>query len=130
MPLASLTAQTNHIAAQAAAKALGSYNGQRVIDILPPLVLPSFPRTRLVPFGVGAAGRYGMSDISHIRPMLGLLGRPNGASTYLNLLSLFDSDEFRAAAEKWYSDHGHHDTDGCRPISHGTERGGGTPYGI
>lgn len=130
VPLASLTAQTNHMAAQAAAKALGSCNGQRVIDTLPPLVLPSFPRARLVPFGVGAAGRYGMSSISHIRSMLGLLGRPDGGSAYLNLLSLFDSDEFRAAAEKWYSEHGHHDTDGCRPPSRGTERGGGTPYGI
>lgn len=128
--LASLTAQTNYITALAAAKALGSRNGQRVIDAQPPLVLPSFPRARLVPFGVGAAGRYGMSNICHIRSLLGLLGRPNGDSAYLSLLSLFDSDSFRAAAEKWYSEHGHHDADGCRPPSHGTERGGGTPFGI
>ena len=65
--LASLAAQTNFITAQAAAKTLGSYSGQRVIDVQPPLVLPSFSRARLVPFGVGAAGRYGMSDLSHIQ---------------------------------------------------------------
>ena len=34
-------------------------------------------------------------------------------------------------AEKWYSDHGHTDADGCHPPTRGgTERGGGTPYGI
>ena len=118
------------ITSQAAAKALGSFYGQRVIDVQPPLVLPSFPRARLVPFGVGAAGRYGMSSLSHIRSLLGLLGRPGGASAYLNLLSTFDSDAFRAAAEAWYSTHGHRDADGCRPPASGTERGGGTPYGI
>ena len=128
--LASLTAQTNYITAQAAAKALGSTYGQRGIDVSPPLVLPSFARVRLIPFGVGAAGRYGMSNLGHIRSLLGLLGRSNGSGDYLSLLSIFDSDAFRAAAEAWYSQHGHTDADGCRPPGHGTERGGGTPYGI
>ena len=128
--LASLTAQTNYITAQAAAKALGSTYGQRVIDVSPPLVLPSFARARLVPFSVGASGRYGMSNLRHIRSLLGLLGRSNGAGDYLSLLGIFDSDGFRAAAEAWYSQHGHTDADGCRPPGHGTERGGGTPYGI
>ena len=128
--LASLAAQTNFITAQAAAKTFGSYDGRRVIDVQPPLVLPSFPHARLVPFGVGAAGRYGMSNLSHIKSLIGLLGRPGGTSAYLSLLTLFDSEEFRAAAEAWYSRHGHHDADGCRPPASGTERGGGTPYGI
>lgn len=128
--LASLTASTNLITAQAAAKALGSVGGQRVIDISPPLVLPSFPRARLVPFGVGASGRYGMANINHVRSLLGLLGRNGGVSSYAGLLSVFDSDEFRSAAENWYSNHGHNDTDGCHPPGRGTERGGGTPYGI
>ena len=129
--LTSVAAQTNAITAQAAAKTLGRVNGMSVEKISPPLVLPSFPRARLVPFGVGAAGRYGMSNINHIRSLLGLLGRPGGASAYLSLLDTFNSEGFRNAAEKWYSDHGHSDTDGCHPPTKGgTERGGGTPYGI
>jgi len=102
-----------------------------VTDISPPLVLPSFARARLVPFGPGAAGRYGMSHESHVRGLLGLLGRNGGTSAYLGLLETFHSDEFRSAAEKWYSDHGHTDADGCHPPTRGgPERGGGTPYGI
>ena len=128
--LASLTAQTNFITAQAAAKALGSAYGRRAIDISPPLVLPCFPRARLVPFGVGAAGRFGMSNLDHVRSLLGLLGRPGGTSSYLNLLDTFSSDAFRTAAEAWYSKHGHHDADGCHPPGRGTDQGGGTPYGI
>ena len=128
--LASLTAQTNFITAQAAAKVLGSVNGQKVTSVTPSIVLPVFSRTRLVPFAVGAAGRYGMADLNHIRSMLGLLGRPGGASAYLHLLETFESEGFRQSAEKWYSEHGHNDADGCRPPSRGTERGGGTPYGI
>lgn len=129
--LTSVAAQTNAITAQAAAKALGRVNGMSVAKVSPPLVLPSFPRARLVPFGVGAAGRYGLSNINHVRSLLGLLGHPNGASSYLSLLEMFNSEGFRSAAEKWYSDHGHTDADGCHPPTRGgTERGGGTPYGI
>ena len=128
--LSSAAAQTNAIGAQAAAKAFGSVNGMKVSAISPPLVLPSFPRARLVPFGPGAAGRYGMSYISHIRSLMGLLGR-GGTGSYLGLLETFHGDSFRSAAEKWYSEHGHNDADGCHPPSRGgTERGGGTPYGI
>ena len=128
--LASLTAQTNFIAAQAAAKTLGSVYGGRVTDINPPLVLPAFPRARLVPFGVGATIRRGMADLDHVRSMLGLLGKQGGLGDYLNLLERFRSNGFRQAAEAWYSTHGHNDADGCHPPGHGTERGGGTPYGI
>ena len=64
------------------------------------------------------------------KTLLGLLGRPDGANSYLHLLDMFASEEFRQAAEKWYSEHGHNDADGCRPPGKGTERGGGTPYGI
>ena len=128
--LASLTAQTNFIAAQAAAKVLGSVNGQKVTSVTPPIVLPVFSRTRLVPFAVGAAGRHGMANIDHIRSTLGLLGKPGGVSSYLHLLETYKSEGFRQAAEKWYSEHGHHDADGCRPTGGGIERGGGTPYGI
>ena len=129
--LTSASAQTNDIAAQAAAKALGSSWGQKVTAISPPLVLPCFAQTRLVPFGPGAAGRYGMSNINHVRSLLGLLGRNGGVSGYLGLLETFHSDAFRNAAEEWYSNHGHNDADGCHPPSRGgTERGGGTPYGI
>ena len=128
--LASLTAQTNFITAQAAAKVLGSVNGRKVTSVTPSIVLPVFSKTRLVPFAVGAAGRYGMANLNHIRSMLGLLGVPGGASAYLHLLETFESEEFRQTAEKWYSEHGHNDADGCRPPGHGTERGGGTPYGI
>lgn len=130
VPLASLTAQTNFITAQAAAKALGSIRGRKVTAMAPPIVLPVFSRARLVPFGPGAAGRYGMANLGHIRSLLGLLGRPGGANQYLHLLEVFESTEFRQAAEKWYSEHGHNDADGCRPPGKGTERGGGTPYGI
>ena len=129
--LTAIAAQTNHIVAQAAAKALGSVRGQKVTDISPQLVLPSFAQARLVPFGPGAAGRYGMAHERHVRGLLGLLGRPGGASAYLGLLETFHSDEFRSAAEEWYSNHGHADADGCHPPSRrGPERGGGTPYGI
>lgn len=128
--LASLTAQTNFIAAQAAAKVFGSVNGRKVTSVTPPIVLPAFSRTRLVPFAVGAAGRHGMANINHIRSALGLLGKPGGASSYLHLLETYRSEGFRQAAEKWYSEHGHRDADGCRPPGGGTERGGGTPYGI
>ena len=129
--LTSVAAQTNAITAQAAAKTLGRVNGMNVAKVSPPLVLPSFPRARLVPFGVGAAGRYGMSNICHIRSLLGLLGRPSGASSYLSLLELFHSEGFRSAAEEWYSNHSHTDADGCHPPARGgPERGGGTPYGI
>jgi hypothetical protein len=71
-----------------------------------------------------------MANLNHIRSMLGLLGVPGGASAYLHLLKTFESEDFRQSAEKWYSEHGHNDADGCRPPGHGTERGGGTPYGI
>ena len=128
--LASLTAQTNFITAQAAAKALGSAYGGRVTDVSPPLVLPAFSRARLVPFAIGAAGRYGMADIDHIRSLLGLLGRPGGVSAYLGLLDTYRSSSFQEAAETWYTTHGHNDADGCHPPGHGKERGGGTPYGI
>ena len=129
--LTSVAAQTNAITAQAAAKTLGRVNGMSVAKISPPLVLPAFPRARLVPFGVGAAGRYGLSNINHVRSLLGLLGRRGGASSYLSLLEIFNSEGFRNAAEKWYSDHGHTDADGCHPPTKGgTDRGGGTPYGI
>ena len=129
--LTSVAAQTNAITAQAAAKTLGRVNGMSVAKVSPPLVLPAFPRARLVPFGVGAAGRYGMSNINHVRSLLGLLGRQGGASSYLSLLEMFNSEGFRSAAEEWYSNHGHTDADGCHPPTKGgTERGGGTPYGI
>ena len=129
--LASLTAQTNYITALSAAKTLGSIHGKKVIDTSPTIVLPSFSRARLVPFGVGAAGRpAGMANLDNVRSLLGLLGTNGGVSSYLNLLTVFDSDEFRSAAEQWYSSHGHHDANGCCPPSNGTERGGGTPYGI
>ena len=128
--LTSLAAQTNFITAQAAAKALGTVGGRKVTEVEPSIVLPSFSRVRLVPFAPGAAGRYGMADLGHIRSMLGLLGKPGGANSYLHLLDVYNSEEFRGAAEAWYSRHGHNDADGCRPPGHGTERGGGTPYGI
>lgn len=129
--LASLTAQTNFITAQAAAKVLGSVRGRKVTAITPPIVLPVFSRARLVPFGPGAAGRHGMANINHIRSLIGLLGRPGGANSYLHLLEAFESEAFRQAAEKWYSSHGHNDADGCRPPNkNGQKRGGGTPYGI
>ena len=128
--LASLTAQTNYIAAQAAAKTFGSVYGERVTDISPPLVLPAFPRVRLVPFGVGAAGRYGMADLDIVKSLLGLLGKPGGISSYMSLLDKYRGSAFQNAAESWYSNHGHNDADGCRPPGSGTERGGGTPYGI
>ncbi len=128
--LTAVASQTNAIAAQAAAKALGSAWGRKVGTTMPPLVLPCFDRSRLVPFGPGAAGRYGMSNSRHIRGLLGLLGR-GGTSSYLGLLDVFHGDEFRSAAEKWYSDHGHNDADGCHPPSRGgAERGGGTPFGM
>jgi len=129
--LTSVAAQTNAITAQAAAKTLGRVDGMSVTKVSPSLVLPSFPRARLVPFGVGAAGRYGLSNVNHVRSLLGLLGHPGGASSYLSLLELFHSNEFRSAAEEWYSNHGHTDAGGCQPPTRGgTERGGGTPYGI
>ena len=130
VPLASLTATTNFITAQAAAKVLGSVNGQRVIDVSPPLVLPSFSRVRLVPFGVGAVNRANRANINYVREILGVLLHRGGPNNALQAIEMLKSDEFRAAAEKWYSTHGHHDVDGCRPPAHGTERGGGTPYGI
>ena len=128
--LSSIAAQTNFIASQAAAKALGSVNGRKVTSITPSIVLPSFNKARLVPFGPGAAGRYGMANVNHIRSMLGLLGHPGGVNSYLHLLDVYGSESFRSAAEAWYSRHGHNDADGCRPPGKGTERGGGTPYGI
>ncbi len=130
--LTSIAAQTNAIAALAAAKALGSVRSRRVTDVAPPIVLPSFSQARLVPFAFGAAtGRRGMANLGHVRAMSGLLGQGGGASAYGSLLDAFGSDEFRSAAEKWYAEHGHTDADGCRPPSrHGTERGGGTSYGI
>lgn len=130
--LTSISAQTNAISALAAAKALGSVNGAAVTDVSPPLVLPAFDKARLVPFAFGAAtGRRGMSNLSHVRSLAGLLGLSGGTSSYLGLLDVYDSEEFRSAADKWYSDHGHTDADGCRPPQHGgTERGGGTSYGI
>ena len=128
--LASIAAQTNFITAQAAAKTLGHVNGRKVTSVTPSIVLPSFSRTRLLPFGPGAAGRYGMANLGHIRSMLGLLGRPGGVNSYLYLLDVYSSESFRNAAETWYSQHGHGDADGCRPPGNGTERGGGTPYGI
>ena len=129
--LASIAAQTNAIAAQAAAKALGAVNGQRVSDVSPALVMPCFSCVRLVPFGPGAAGRYGMSNLATVRSLLGLLGKSGGDSGFSSLLKEFGSSEFRDLAEQWYSQHGHTDADGCRPpTSGGPERGGGTPYGI
>jgi hypothetical protein len=128
--LASIAAQTNFITSQAAAKTFGSVDGRKVTDIAPPIVLPSFSATRLIPFGPGAAGRYGMANIAHIESMLGLLSIPGGNNAYLQILDIFNSNEFREEAETWYSNHGHNDADGCRPPGSGTERGGGTPYGI
>jgi hypothetical protein len=128
--LTSIAAQTNFITAQAAAKTLGSVGGAKVTSVTPQIVLPSFSKTRLIPFGPGAAGRYAMADIGHIRSILGLLGSPNGANSYLHLLDVYNSESFRSAAEAWYSQHAHDDADGCRPPGRGTERGGGTPYGI
>ncbi len=127
--LSAAAAQTNGITAQSAAKTLGSAWGRKVGTTTPPLILPCFEKARLVPFGPGAAGRYGMANSRHIRGLLGLLGR-GGTSSYLGLLDVFNSNEFKSAAEKWYSDHGHNDADGCHPPSKGgTERGGGTPFG-
>ena len=132
--LASLAAQTNFITAQAAAKALGHVNGRKVTSVTPSIVLPSFSRTRLVPFGPGAAGRHGMADLSHIKSMLGLLGRPGGIdNSYLYLLEVYGSEPFRNAAEAWYSRYGHSDANGCCPPprkGHSGHKGGGTPYGI
>lgn len=133
VPLTSLTAQTNFITAQAAAKVLGSVRGRKVTAVTPPIVLPVFSRARLVPFGPGAAGRHGMANINHIRSLIGLLGSPGGANPYLHLLEVFESDNFRQMAEEWYSRHGHRDADGCRPPrppGNGAAQGGGTPYGI
>ena len=128
--LASLTAQTNFIAAKAAAKTLGSVYGGRVTDVNPPLVLPAFPRVRLVPFDVGAVGRYGMANLKHVKSILGIFGKTGGSDDYLRLLEKFRSEGFRKAAEAWYSSHGHNDADGCRPPGSGTERGGGARNGI
>lgn len=130
--LSSIAAQTNSIAALAAAKSLGSVKGSRVTDANPALILPSFDRARLVPFAFGAAtGRRGMANLRHVRALTGLLGRNGGTTAYGNLLDLFNGDEFKSAADKWYADHGHTDSDGCcPPAKHGTERGGGTSYGI
>lgn len=130
--LTSIAAQTNAISALAAAKALGSVNGKGVAETSPPIVLPSFDKARLVPFAFGAAtGRQGMANLNHVRSLAGLLGLNGGISAYLGLIDTFNSAEFQSAAEKWYSDHGHTDADGCRPPQRGgTERGGGTPYGI
>ncbi len=130
--LSSVAAQTNSIAALAAAKALGSVRGNRVTDSGPALILPSFDRARLVPFAFGAAtGRRGMSSIGHVQALTGLLGQGGGTTAYGGLLDVFHGEEFRSAAEKWYADHGHTDADGCcPPTRHGTERGGGTSYGI
>lgn len=130
--LTSVAAQTNSIAAIAAAKAFGSVDGDRVTDASPSIVLPSFSEARLVPFAFGAAtGRRGMANLWHMRSLLGLLGRNGGTTSYTTLLDIFRSDEFRSLADKWYSDHGHTDADGCRPPErNGTERGGGTSYGI
>ena len=132
--LAAAAAQTNFIVAQAAAKAFGSAWGRKVTAASPQLVLPCFEKARLVPFGPGAGGRYGMSNINHVRSLLGILSDSRGASTYLALLDTFHSDEFRCAAETWYSNHGHNDADGCRPPCKcscccNPEHGGGTPYG-
>ena len=126
--LASLTAQTNYISAQAAAKTFGGVNGQRVIDIAPRIVLPSFAFARLVPFGFGANGRYGWANARNVNGFP--RSNTGGTAEYQRLLDYYNSDEFRNAAEKWYSNHGHSDADGCRPPGHGTERGGGAPYGI
>ena len=128
--LSSLAAQTNDISAKAAAKALGSVNGRSVIDVSPELVLPCFTCVRLVPFGPGASGRTEMANLRTVRSLLPLM-RKGGDSRFLGLLKEFNSTGFRDLAEQWYSQHGHTDADGCKPpTSGGTERGGGTPYGI
>ena len=128
--LSSISATTNFIASQAAAKVFGSVNGGKVTSVDPPIVLPSFSRARLVPFGPGSAGRYGLANLNHVRSMLGLFGSPESENGYAHLLDVYRSESFRNAAEAWYSQHGHNDADGCCPPGHGTERGGGTPYGI
>lgn len=132
--LTSATGETNRIAALSAAKALGSVRGRAVTDagLYPALVLPAYSEARLVPFAFGAAtGRTGLSRLSHVRPLLGILGRNGGATEYGLLLDRYRSSEFRNAAEQWYSRHGHTDADGCCPPSTGSgEHGGGTPYGI
>ena len=130
--LTAAAAQTNYIAAQAAARALGSVWGRKVTASSPPLVLPCFEKARLVPFGPGAGGRYGMSNIDHIRSLLGILADRRGTSTYLALLDTFHSTAFRCAAEAWYSSHGHTDANGCCPPNKcnccNPKIGGGTPY--
>ena len=118
------------ISAQSAAKAFGSVHGRKVTQFDPPIVLPVFTHARLVPYAFGAAGRYGMADANHVRPLLGLLGRHGGVCGYLSLLDEYNGEYFRNAAANWYSEHHHNAADGCSPPGNGTERGGGTPYGI
>lgn len=125
--LSSIAAQTNFIAAQAAAKIFGSYNGKSVLETSPRLILPVFSFARLVPFSWGANDRYGWADDKHVR---GFPRSGTDPSEHKKRLDTYNSDAFRTAAEVWYSTHGHHDADGCCPPTSGTERGGGTPYGI
>lgn len=128
VPLLSIAAQTNFIVAQAAAKAFGSYIGTRVTDVSPQLILPSFSFVRLVPFSWGANERYGLADYKNISSFPS--NNSNNISEYQRILDLYNSDDFRAAAEAWYSNHGHNDADGCCPPSKGSEQGGGASPGV
>lgn len=129
--LSAAAGTTNAIAGRAAAKVFGSIGGKRVIDAPARLVAPAYSFVRLVPYAPGAAGRYSMASLDHVRSMMGLLGQSgNGSmSAYLNLLELYRGNEFRDAAEKWYSGHDHEEVC-CPPMPPGGEKGGGSPYGI
>lgn len=128
--LSSLTATTNFIVAKAAAKAFGSVGGRRVIDISPSIVLPCFSRVRLIPLGVVAFKRANMADLEYVDDFLPPSSGGSSKNDAQKAEAKYNSDGFRAAAEAWYSQHGHNDADGCYPPGRGTERGGGTPYGI
>jgi hypothetical protein len=129
--LAAAVGVTNAIAGKSAAKVFGSYRGRRLTDAPGRLVVPAFSFVRLVPYAPGAAGRYGMASLDHVRSLMGLLGTSsgNGMNDYRNLLEFYRSNEFRDVAEKWYSSHGH-DEVCCPPQPPGGEKAGGSPYGI
>jgi Flp pilus assembly protein TadG len=129
--LAAAAGVTNAIAGKSAAKVFGSYRGRRLTDAPGRLVVPAFSFVRLVPYAPGAAGRYGMASLDHVRSLMGLLGTSsgNGMNDYRNLLEFYRSNEFRDVAEKWYSSHAH-DEVCCPPQPPGGEKAGGSPYGI
>lgn len=130
--LSAAAGETNAISGKAAAKVFGSIGGKRVTSAPARLVLPAFSFVRLVPYGPGAAGRYGMASLEHVRSIMGLMGVPESLKAspyYLRLLQMYNSNEYRELAEKWYSSHCH-GSSCCPPQPPGGEPGGGTPYGM